>query len=476
MALPSTPQCTNAFSNIINGKPRSSPIIHNAIDPSTGNPLWDVPVASNEDLEDAVTSAREAFKSWSTTPWEERQACLLELRRVLLSYKEEMTELVMTEVGRPQQFAAAEVDLSADFLLCNAQQKLIPEVIQEDTNRLLTTHYKPRGIIAAIIPWNFPLLQVVAKIAAALVTGNCAIVKPSPFTPYSALKLAEMAVPVFPPGVFQALNGDETTGPAMTAHPGIDKVSFSRSTATGKKVLASASSTLKACTLELGGNDAAIIYPDVVIKHTAGQVIIGSLYNSGQYCLASKRIYIHEDIYTEFVQALVDAVRECKVGPAKEDVMLGPLQNEMQFNKVKEIWEDCKDHGYAFALEGGPRAGPGYFFDPVIVDNPPETSRIATEEQFGPILPVFTWSDEEDLISRVNNSDNGLGGSVWSTDIPKARGMAGRIEAGSVWINSFPNPLPQCHLVGWKSSGVGGEWGLQGLKAYCNVQVQHEYR
>lgn len=257
------------------------------------------------------------------------------------------------------------------------------EVLHEDASLKLSLQYMPLGVIGAIVPWNFPLVLAMAKVAAALAAGNTVIVKPSPYTPYSILKVAELAIPILPRGVFQAINGDDTTGPEMTLHPDINKISFTGSTRAGKHILAATSNTLKECTLELGGNDPAIIFPDVDIHAVAQQVALGAFFNSGQFCLGSKRLYVHETIYNEFRDALVDVVKTWKVGPVDEDVMLGPIQNEMQFNVVTDIFKDCKANGYTFALEGGPSNGPGYIFHPTIVDRPPDGSRIVTEEPFG---------------------------------------------------------------------------------------------
>ena len=248
----------------------------------------------------------------------------------------------------------------------------------------MTLKFIPMGVVGAITPWNFPLVLSIAKVGAALVTGNCIIVKPSPFTPYTVLKFAEIAQQVLPAGVFQALHGDEKTGPLMTEHPGIAKISFTGSSSTGKLVMAAASKTLKSVTLELGGNSASIICPDVDIESVAKQVAMGSFFNSGQFCMASKRIYVHKDIYNQFLKAITAAVQSWKVGPASEqDVMLGPVQNDMQYTIVKSFFKDTIDNGHKFAIEGGPEGDDSYVIKPAIVDNPPDHSKIVAEEPFG---------------------------------------------------------------------------------------------
>jgi len=222
------------------------------------------------------------------------------------------------------------------------------------------------------------------KIVPGLLTGNTVIVKPSPFTPYSALKFVEMSQKFLPPGVLQALNGDDRLGPMMTEHPGIEKISFTGSIATGKRIMMSSAKTLKRVTLELGGNSACIVCPDVDVNKVAPLVALGAFFNSGQLCVASKRLYVHTDIYKEFQEALLNVVKSWKVGPAGEPgMMLGPVQNEMQYNIVKGFFEDCAVNGYQFALGGEIGDAGGFSVQPAIVDNPPHSSRIVSEEPFG---------------------------------------------------------------------------------------------
>lgn len=334
--------------------------------------------------------------------------------------------------------------------------------------------------MAAICPWNFPLVLAVAKIAAALVTGNCIIVKPSPFTPYATLKFVEIAMSVVPPGVLQALNGDNDIGRLMTLHPGIDKISFTGSTATGKKVAESASKSLKRLTLELGGNDASIIFPDVNVQNVASKVASGCFFHSGQMCVATKRVYIHRDIFSEFRQAFVDAVRAIAVDTPREfPSTFGPIQNKMQFDIVKGLISDCREKSYKLIYDGDSatdKEEPGFYIRPVVVDRPPDNSKIVQEEQFGPIIPLCEWTSEDEVIKRVNASDSGLSACVWSADVSLAQRLARNLEVGTVWINSFPIPNPYGYFSGWKQSGMGGEWGKQGLLSYCHTQTVQLYK
>lgn len=319
---------------------------------------------------------------------------------------------------------------------------------------------------------------MVGKVAPALLTGNTIIVKPSPFTPYTSLKFVELAQSIFPPGVIQVVGGNNDLGVSMCLHPDIDKISFTGSIATGKKVMETAGKSLKRVTLELGGNDASIILPDVDIKKVAPEVAMGAFQNSGQVCVATKRIYIHESIYKEFLAEMVTATKTLKVGsPDDGDNKLGPVQNHMQFERVKDLVSDSKSRGYRFAAgEPDVTASQGFFIQPTIIDNPPNDSRIIQEEPFGPIVPTQPWSDLEEVIARANATNTGLGACVWGEDVEQASNIARRLEAGSVFVNSFEKLTPQALFGGHKESGIGAEWGKTGLLAFCNPHVIHVYK
>jgi acyl-CoA reductase-like NAD-dependent aldehyde dehydrogenase len=308
--------------------------------------------------------------------------------------------------------------------------------------------------------------------------ANVKLTMNRPFTPYTALKAVELCQDIFPPGVIHVVGGNNELGALLTTHPDIAKISFTGSIATGKKVMAAAAQTLKRVTLELGGNDASIILPDVDIKKVAPEVVMGAFQNSGQVCVATKRIYIHESIYREFVDEMVAFTKTMKVGnPDDGDNMLGPIQNSMQYEKVKSFFEDSKAKGYKFAV-GEPKvtSGKGFFIQPTIIDNPPNDSRIIAEEPFGPIVPTQPWSDIEEVIARANNTNTGLGACVWGKDVEEASRIARRLEAGSVFVNSWEKPSPQAIFGGHKESGIGGEWGKTGLLAFMNAHVIHVYK
>ncbi|KAJ0150301.1 Uncharacterized protein HZ326_7123 [Fusarium oxysporum f. sp. albedinis] len=364
--------------------------------------------------------------------------------------------LLTLAVQVPQ--ADVEIDAAIAFIRALAHIELPEDVIEDDDKRTIITRYVPIGVVGAIIPWNFPFLLAASKITPALLTGNVVIIKPSPFTPYCGLKLVELAQQFFPPGVVQSLSGDDRLGPWLTSHPGIDKISFTGSSATGKLVLQSAAGTLKRVTLELGGNDPAIIFPDVDVDKVAEKVALYSFLNSGQICIALKRIYVHESIYEQFRDAMVKHIKTYTLGDgSQEGISHGPVQNSMQYEKV--------------ATGGKIDPSPGYFITPTVIDRPPEDSRIVVEEPFGPIVPLLSWKDEEDVIARANNSPMGLGASIWCNDLKKAEKAAREMQAGSVWINTHFDLSPMAPFGGHKESGLGVEWGTNGLKELCNVQT-----
>ncbi|CAK3945879.1 aldehyde dehydrogenase [Lecanosticta acicola] len=464
------------FYNIINGQQRDGKDQHYGINPTTGDKNWSVPIGSQQDVDEAVDVAKKAFESWRFTALEKRKELLSKFKDVVLQYADELTELLCQETGKPKQVAQMEIHAVGAWV-DHHNTLTLPEERVEDDEKTIITRYTPLGVVGAICPWNFPILLSVGKIIPALLTGNTIIVKPSPYTPYSTLKVVELAQEVFPPGVVQAIGGGDYLGPMFTTNPGIAKISFTGSIATGKKIMAACAHTLKRVTLELGGNDASIVCPDVDIKKTAPELVMGAFQNSGQVCVATKRIYIHKDIYDEMLQEMVNFTKTLTVGPPSEGAFLGPIQNKMQYDKVVEYFKDTKKQGYKFATGSDEvPPGKGFYIQPTIIDNPPNDSRIIQEEPFGPIVPTQKWDDEEEVIARANNSNAGLGACVWSRDLARGQRIGARLEAGSVFINSWEKPTPQAFFGGHKESGIGGEWGQDGVKAYCNAHVMHVYK
>jgi acyl-CoA reductase-like NAD-dependent aldehyde dehydrogenase len=310
------------------------------------------------------------------------------------------------------------------------------------------------------------------KIAPALLAGNTMVLKPSPYTPLCSLKLAELWRDILPAGVYNVISGDDALGPLMTAHPGFAKISFTGSTATGKRVMEAASRDLKRITLELGGNDAAIVLPDVDVAEVAPKLFFGSFYNSAQVCIATKRLYIHDNIYDEMLGAFHRLAQEAVVGDgAQQGVQYGPVQNRAQYDRVRGLIEGARAEGLTLLQGADVPEGDGYFIPITLVDNPPENAAVVTEEAFGPILPLLRFSDIDDVVARANNCDYGLAGAVWSKDIDAAVAVADRMETGTVWINDNFQNGPHIPFAGAKQSGFGVENGAEGLRVFTFPKV-----
>ncbi|KAH7625316.1 aldehyde dehydrogenase domain-containing protein [Sordaria sp. MPI-SDFR-AT-0083] len=463
------------FYNVINNELKSTPTTRTATNPSTLAPLPAVPVSTQADVDAAVSAAKAAFPAWSATPIEERAALINKFIDAIQENFNEFTGLLAAE-GKPPTAAGFEVQFTIMHLKGSVSLRLEEEVVEETDEKIAKVRYTPLGVGVGIIPWNFPMLLGAGKLGPALLAGNTFIWKPSPYTPNTALKLAELGTKIFPPGVFQALSGEEDLGPMFTAHPDVRKISFTGSTATGKKVMAACASTLKRVTLELGGNDAAIVCDDVDLDKVVPKVALTAFNNGGQVCVDIKRLFVHEKIYDAFLAKLVETVKTFKWGGSEdtEGAFFPPVQNQMQFEKVKDMFAQIEKQGWKTATGGAVEAEAGdkkgYYFQPTIIDNPSDESRIVQEEPFGPILPVQKWSSEEEVLKRANNTDMGLGASVWSSDLDKAERIARKLEAGSVWINNHQDLSPFVPFGGYKSSGIGHDWGIIGLKGWCNVQ------
>ncbi|KAI1113085.1 Aldehyde/histidinol dehydrogenase [Nemania sp. NC0429] len=478
MSSPDTSETSLQFAtfyNVVNGKlteSSSGQTYHNT-NPSTLQANPEVPLSTHEDVDAAVSAAQAAAGPWAETPWAERKKKLQGFATALESQTEHFSEMLVKENGKPLFWARIEVQSCVKWVREICELSLPDNIIEDTEQRRVVERYTPLGVAVGIVPWNFPLMLSFFKLPAALLTGNVFILKPSPFTPYCCLKVAELGLRFFPPGVLQALSGDDRLGPWVTEHPGIDKVAFTGSIATGKKILQTCSASMKRVTLEMGGNDPAIICADVDIAAIVPKVAMISFVNSGQLCMAVKRLYVHESIYDAFLAAMVEFVESSlKVGDGfAENSFIGPITHKAQFDRVTELLDHIKKNEFKVATKNSPDISQqGFFIPPVILDNPPEDSRPVVDEPFGPILPLLKWSEQSDVIQRANDTEYGLGASVWSKDVAQANQIASKLKAGSVWINTHgelePNVAFGCH----KSSGFGVECGVEGLKAYCNIQ------
>lgn len=458
---------TGDYSMTIGGKAAQSERTLDVFNPSTGEAFAKAPDCSRKQLDEAIQAASEAFDGWRNTPIERRAEMLVRAGECIEQNAEQLARLFTKEHGRPVEGAIQEISGAAAWMKAIAQMRP-PELVHEDSEaQLVETKYVPLGVICAISPWNFPVNLSIWKIAPALLTGNTMVLKPSPYTPLCMLKIGELLRDIFPPGVLNIITGGDELGPWMTAHPGFAKISFTGSSETGKRVMASAASDLKRLTLELGGNDAAIVFPDIDLDKVATQIFFGAFANTAQICVATKRLYVHEDIYDALKDRLIAIAKGTQVGDgAEQGTVLGPIQNKRQYERVVNLLESAKQEGLTLLEGAAIPDSAGYFIPVTIVDNPPESSRVVQEEAFGPVLPMMKFSHEDEVVSRANNSEYGLAGAVWSSDTNRAMRVANALDTGTVWINHNLNLRPDTPFAGHKNSGFGIENGMEGLLAY----------
>ena len=464
-----------AYKLIIDGKKVSTAETFPVLNPATEEVAAQCPKATVEHLNQAVAAARQAFPAWSATPDAERSRLIHAVADALDTHKDELTKLLTLEQGKPAVgFAgmggAFEIGGTLAWAHATADLQLPVEVIQDNDEARIEVHRKPLGVIGSITPWNFPLMIAIWHVMPALRSGNTVVIKPSEFTPLTTLRAVEIMNEILPPGVINIVTGDGSLGAAMSSHPDINKIVFTGSTATGKKIMQSAAGNLKRLTLELGGNDAAIVLADTDVAAAAPKIFATALFNNGQTCAALKRLYVHEDIYDEMCDALAAIAGSVKTGDGSGEVDFGPIQNKAQFDKVCAIAGEAKASGARFLTGGEPIKGAGYFFPVTIVADIADDTRLVAEEPFGPILPVLKFSDVEDALRRANDSNNGLGGSVWSADVARATALASRLECGTAWVNGHAMIQPNMPFGGVKESGVGVEFGRYGLEEYTNIQ------
>jgi acyl-CoA reductase-like NAD-dependent aldehyde dehydrogenase len=441
--------------------------------PATGEVFAQAPECSREQLDAAFDAAAKAARDWKSDE-AARRAVLLKVADVLLASTGELAPVLTSEQGKPLAEAGIEVFAAAIWCQYFANLETPRQIIQDDDEAFVEVVRRPLGVVAAITPWNFPLTLAFWKIAPALLAGNTMVLKPSPFTPLSTLTVAELLRDVLPPGVLNVVSGGDELGAWMTGHPVPRKISFTGSIETGKKVAMSAAPDLKRVTLELGGNDPAIVLDDADPATVAKAIFAGAFNNNGQVCSAIKRVYVPEALYDDVVDALAVHAKAIKVGDGTEpDSKLGPINNEPQYERVKELVADALSQGARAVTGGHAMDRPGYFFEPTILAGLSDGTRIVDEEQFGPALPVISYRNESDAIERANATHFGLSGSVWSADPDRAAAVAGELECGTAWVNTHLALSPQQPFGGFKWSGLGVENGPWGLAEFTEFQAMH---
>ena len=456
---------------LINGALVDGPLKLDVVNPATGKSFVTIERADAAQLETAVAAAKAAQPAWAALGYDERGALINKLADAMEANKDELAKILTSEQGKPLKQATGEVIGGIYQLRYYAAQRFAPAVIKENDKVRIVEHRTALGVVAAITPWNFPMLMVIQKIAPALITGNTVVSKPAPTTPLCALKLAELARDILPAGVLNVIIDNNDLGAALSSHPDVAKVTFTGSTATGRKVMSASADSLKRITLELGGNDAAIVLDDMEPKDIAQKLFNGAMINAGQVCLAIKRVYAPASIYDELCEELGKLAEQAVVDDgANQGTQIGPVQNRLQFEKLLGFLEDAAENGTIVA-GGKPLDREGYFIAPTIVKDIPDTARLVREEQFGPVLPILKYHDLDDAIARANDSEYGLGGTIWSNDVERGVAAAMKIDSGTVWVNKHLDIPFDVAFGGAKQSGIGCEGGEEGLAHFTQLHV-----
>lgn len=457
----------------------ASPKTFSTKNPANGDVLFELAKAGKEDVDKAVSAARKAFRREVRDMNPSRRAeCLYRLAELITNHIDPLSKLETLDNGKPLSRSVGDMKAAASHLKYYAgwADKIEGSSIPvQSSNIVVYTRREPVGIAGLIVPWNFPLVMAIWKLAPALACGNCCILKPAEQTSLTALYLGDLIKEAgFPAGMVQILTGDGETGSLITHHMDIDKVSFTGSTEVGKKVLeASAQSNLKKVSLELGGKSPNIIFNDANMKRVKDTLVWASFYNSGQECTLGSRIYVQKKVLDQVQDELLSSAKKLSIGNGLDDPDLGPLVNHQQLKRVLGYIESGKSE--AELLLGGSRIenelSSGCFVEPTIFRTDNHKSKIVQEEVFGPVVTLSTFEDEEELVTHANNSRYGLASAIWTQDISRAHRLAQRIEAGVVWINGYDMFHPAVPFGGYKESGFGREMGKSALELYTREKA-----
>ena len=446
----------------------SAPATASSINPANGEFLAETVQATVEDMDAAVAAAKAAFPSWSATSGHERARYLYSIARHLQKHHRLMACLESVDNGKTiRETRDADVPLAVRHFYSHAGWAQLMDTEMSG--------YQPLGVIGQVIPWNFPLLMLAWKVAPAIAMGNTLVIKPAPSTRLSAWLFADILVEAgLPKGVVNIVTGDNDVAAHLVEHPDVDKVAFTGSTGVGRKILADAamSNKLHRVTLELGGKSPLIVLKDADIDAAVAGAHVGLFLNQGQCCCAGSRIFVEDEVYDEFVAKSVEEAKKRTVGPGyAEGSMQGPQVSQEQFDSVMSYIESGKRDG-ASLLAGGNRVGSqGYFIEPTVFADVQDHHTIAKEEIFGPVMSILKFSGNDDLIARANDTEYGLAAAVYSKDFPRARGLAQKLRAGTVWINCYDTFDAALPFGGFKASGIGRELGESGLMAYLEQKT-----
>jgi len=462
---------------IINGQSVLTDHTVDVINPATAKPFASIAFGTPEHVDQAVSAAKSAFASWSNTPMQERDRLVLELASAMEANMPELMTLVTQESGKPLNGlngvgSGMEVGGSIAWTQYTTSLELPVETVQDDDQALVKVYRKPLGVVASITPWNWPLMIAIWHIMPALKAGNTVLIKPSSLTPTATLEMVKLANEILPAGVLNIVTGEAEVGNAISTHKDINKIIFTGSTQTGKAIMSNSVDGLKRLTLELGGNDAGIVLPDVDVETILPNLFGAIFHNNGHTCACLKRLYVHESQYDEISQGLAKLAKSVVLGDGlDESTELGPVQNARQLAVVESLVDDAKKQGGTILCGGERLAGNGYFYKPTVVTNITDGDHLVDEEQFGPVIPVIKYTDVEEVIERANKNPCGLGGSIWSRDIEHAQQLAMRLECGISWVNEHGGVQPNAPFGGVKQSGFGVEFGQHGLHEYTSLQT-----
>jgi acyl-CoA reductase-like NAD-dependent aldehyde dehydrogenase len=460
----------------IDGTQQRAARTFSVLNPATEEVIGEAPACSPEQLNAAVAAAKRAFETWKRDEGARRQA-LKRASELLFAKAQEIGRTLTLEQGKPLAQAVGEVMGAAAQLKSAADMPLPHEVTRDDAKAKIEVCYRPFGVVAAITPWNFPIMIAMSKIAPALLAGNTMVLKPSPFTPLSSLMMGEVLSHALPPGVLNVVSGDNDIGALLTSHPDVRKITFTGSVATGRKVSQSAAGDFKRVTLELGGNDPAIVLDDADPALLAPQLFWSAFMNCGQICIAVKRVYVPESMFKTLVQGVAKVAQEAKVGDGLDPTsQIGPINNAMQLERVSALVADAKQHGAVVHAGGERMKRKGYFFAPTILSEVGDDVAIVAEEQFGPVLPILPYRTLDDAVARANATSFGLGASVWSSNVERAREVAQEVEAGTVWINQHVALSALAPFGGSKHSGIGEAGGRWGVESFMQKYVVNTRR
>lgn len=460
------------FRLLINGSMYEGSQTFTVIDPSTEKPFAIAPSTDNQLIDTVVNYAEDAFIKWSKFSQERRNECLLKAAEILRDNVDELSPLLSREQGKSLSKANWEIKFSAFWIEKSVEYFSVEnEVVEEDICNI-KIDYVPYGVVAGIIPWNLPVLLAVWKMANPLLAGNTLILKPSPYTPLTLLKVGELFRQVFPPGVLNIIAGGDETGEALICHDRISFVSFTGSVPVGKKIGALAGERLKPAILELGGNDPAIVLENFEFEKHVKDLFWGCFANTGQSCTAIKRLFVQESIFDKTVNELVKLVELTKIGSWQEpEVEIGPLNNARQLSKIMEIVDDALLKGGELRCGGSILNRKGYFYKPTIITGVPSSARLIMEEQFGPVVPIIPFRELDEVVRLANNSKYALGASVWTSDYSLGKELLSHIDSQTNWINWHGPVFFSAPFGNWKNSGLAYEHGKLGVLSCLQPKV-----